>query len=58
MGRQCLLEVETETRVSTIFTGTGSKRPEFDLVVYSSYTFKHSRTLRIGCHTAINAAEL
>lgn len=58
MGRQCLLEVETETRVSTIFTGTGSKHPESDLVVYSSYAFRHSRTLRIGCHMAINTAEL
>lgn len=57
-GRQCLLEVKTETWVSAIFTGTRSKLPESDLVIYSSYTFRHSKTLRKGCHVAINTTEL
>lgn len=32
-------------RVSTIFSGTDSRLPEIDTMVFSSYTSKHSKTL-------------
>lgn len=41
-------EVKNETPVSTILAITGSKFPRSDLVVYSSYIFKHSKSLVKG----------
>lgn len=47
--REDICKVKSETGVSTTFAGTGSKPPGSDLMVYSSDTFKYSKTSEFLC---------
>lgn len=40
------------------FAGTGSKLPEFDLLVYSPCTLKDSKTLGKGFHVTVSTTKL
>lgn len=51
-------EVMNETQVSTNFVGAISKLPESYSKVYSSYTFKQSKTSERGFHVTMITTQL